>query len=375
MNAIVKAKVNLPAVFSQFKHDVFSEFTDGVTSGFSVISYRGKVWRIRKGGKEESYLDANGDAVQSIEVVLVKSNPHPSKTYYETKYEEGSAETPRCWSPDGIKPDVGVQNPISAACANCPKNAWGSKISETGSKTKACADVRRMAVVFRSDLEEKGAAATPFLMRVPPASLNPLKDYVENMLAPRGIPPFAVVTRVGFDNQVAYAKMTFKPASILADEEAAAVVAIRSSSAVKNILSESTEFAGDGAKTDGDSQVAERTAPLPAEAVVTAAPSPAAKPKRRPVEEEEVEVEDEPPTPAPKKAAKPAPKPVVEEEEAEEAFFEEPVKVAVKAPVVAELVEEDEAPAPKAKAKKATTPPAAAKPDDFDSMLDSILNG
>jgi hypothetical protein len=54
MNALVKSKVQLPAAFAKLKVEDFTEFTAGVTAGFPVISYRGKVWRIRKGGKEDS---------------------------------------------------------------------------------------------------------------------------------------------------------------------------------------------------------------------------------------------------------------------------------------------------------------------------------
>lgn len=373
MNALVKAKVNLPAAFQKIAVEDFTEFTAGVTAGFPVISYRGKVWRIRKGGKEESYLDENGDAVQSVEIVLLKSNPLPSKTYYESKYEEGSAEAPRCWSPDGIKPDAGVQNPLSRTCAGCPKNVWGSKISETGSKTKACSDVRRMAVVFAHDLAEKGKDATLFLMRVPPASLNPLKDYVEKGLAPKGIPPYALVTRVGFDNQVAFPKLTFRPARMLAEDEAELVVHFRGSDDASRILSESHEFADEDGNPDGSGEASAGAAATAGEATAAAPSSSAAKPKRRPAEEEDVSVEDlaPAPKPAPKKAATPAPAPEEEEEEIPPAPA--PKKAAAPKP---EVIEGEVVEKPKAAAKKAApAAPAAKGEDNFDAMLDSILNG
>jgi hypothetical protein len=314
--------------------------------------------------------------VQAIEGVRLKSNPLPSKTYYEAKFEEGSAEAPRCWSPDGVKPDAGVQDPLSRTCAGCHKNVWGSKISETGSKTKACSDVRRMAVVFAHDLAEKGKDATLFLMRVPPASLNPLKDYVEKGLAPKGIPPFALVTRVGFDNQVAFPKLTFKPARMLAEDEAELVVAFRASDDAARILSESPEFADEDGTTDRDGKAPVESAAPTGDIGASAPSSSAAKPKRRPAEEEDVTIQDiaPAPKPAPKKVA-PVATPVEEEEEIPPA--PPPKKKAAAAPQVveAEVVEDDEPkPAPKKKAAPAAAP-AAKGEDNFDAMLDSILNG
>ena len=57
MNAIVKTNsqvaLALPASLAALFGDVSAHVDDlsgGVQSGFPVISYRGKVWRIRKGG-------------------------------------------------------------------------------------------------------------------------------------------------------------------------------------------------------------------------------------------------------------------------------------------------------------------------------------
>src|SRR5574343_1998731 len=138
-NLPTKVAANLPAHLRGLANaEVFSELTAGVQSGFPVSSYRGKVWRIRKAGEETNYTDDEGDAVQAVELVLLKSNPQPSKIFYEKAFEEGSTESPTCWSADGIKPDAGVTNPQSKACASCKKNEWGSKITPTGAKTKLC---------------------------------------------------------------------------------------------------------------------------------------------------------------------------------------------------------------------------------------------
>src|SRR3990172_657253 len=268
----------------------FNEFTTGVVSSFPVISYRGKTWRVRKGGDEQVYLNADGEAVQSLDVVLVRSNPQPSKIFYERKYEEGDESRPRCFSANGLKPDPSVEEPINAVCASCPNNQWGSRITDNGTKTRACSDVRRMVVVFKHQIEEivsgdrKMDELDVLLLRVPPASLNPLKDYVEKILKPKGIPPFVVITRVGFDTDASYQKFTFKAPRFWSEDEANLLTELRDGEGARRILAESFEH-GEGETTEV-SKVAGHAAVAPAEAKASASPTPSNK-KRVAVEEEE----------------------------------------------------------------------------------------
>lgn len=414
MNALVKAPPQFkpPAAFAniELSQELFGELAGGVTAGFPIISYRGKVWRVRKSGTEQNYLDANNDAVQSIEIVLVKSNPRPSKSYYDKAFEEGSTEAPRCWSTDGLVPDASVTDPINPQCASCPMNAWGSgRPTPSGKKSRACADVRRMAVAFAHEIEDKGEKATLFLMRVPPASLNPLKDYAEKILQPRGIYPFAVVTRIGFDPTTAHPKLTFKAARFVNDEEAEAIVALRASEDVRRILAEATEYADTGttAAAEGGSAAADATAAPASAASLKKRRAPTARPAE--VEEatlpEEVTAEEAvaeeseegtlsiedldaaaatpaadaddteigaapPPKAAKPAAAKAAPKPAAVAKPAAKPAAARP------APAIAR-------PAPAAAPKPAKAAPkpapaavpaaAAAESDDFEGMLDTIL--
>jgi hypothetical protein len=370
MGNIVKVQASqLPAAFAPFVGKTANkELTDGVTSGFPIISFRGKVWRVRKSGTEENYVNDEGEAMPSIELVLIRANPHPAKTFYDSAFEEGSNEPPRCFSADGIKPDASVQEPISRTCAACPKNVWGSKLTPSGAKSRACSDVRRMAVVFAHELEEKGKEATLLLLRVPPASLNPLKDYAEKMLEPRGLQYFMLVTKVGFDANVAHPKLTFKPKRLLNEEEAEAVVALRDSEDARRILAEAAEFEAAGS-TEGSeaSATSDEATPAPA------ASSPSRKPKTRPAEEEDFEDE-----PAPPKKAKPAPAPAADDDDDEPPAPKPKGKKAKPAPAPAADDDDDDGaiPAPKpAKAAKAAPPPAAADDDEdsFEGMLDAIL--
>lgn len=351
------------------------ELTGGVQSGFGILSYKGKVWSHRKGGVTVQFLDDDGNAMPSLDLILVRSSPTPAKTFYEIAYEDGSNAQPRCWSGDGLKPDAAVPHPVSKGCQSCPNNVWGSKVTPAGKKTRACSDVRRLAVVSLSDLDEKGGEATPVLLRVPPASLNPLKDYGEKQLDPKGIPYFAVVTRVGFNPQAAHPQLTFRAVRFLTEVQADAVLALRESADVKRILAVAEEFAGapDGEVAEGAGVAAGSTAAAVPAVVAPKSPS-AAKSKVRAASEEEAGldilspeapqavVEDplaigEPEAPAPKVAApaplrKPAP-----------ATPRKPAKPA--ATVIPVEKEETEIEVPAAA--------GAAAPPDFDAMLNALL--
>lgn len=360
----------------------FDEFAAGVTSAFPIISYRGRTWRVRKGGEEEIYLNEEQEAVQSIEIVFLRSNAQPSKVYYEAKYAEGDSGPPRCWSANGVKPDAGVTEPINPVCQTCPMNVWGSKTTEAGKPARACSDVRRSAVAFKHQLEAVAAGELSLddidtlLLRIPPATLNPLKDYVEKTLKPKGVTPWMLVTKVGFDTEVSYPKLTFKGLRFLNTDEYAAAVALRNGEDARRILNEATENITNDAEgtTDSPGQVSGATAQAPAEAKTKA---PSASPKMQPVEEEELnfseETEEIAPTP-PRAAAV-----EMEAEQAPEVTVDEiapaPAPVKKKAGTTKKAAAKKKVASKPKPAEEVAAAPAAAPAagEDWDAMLDSIL--
>lgn len=375
--AVIKANPQLPAAIAKLVQlatpQVMSEMTGGITAGFPIISYKGKVWRMRKSGDEIMYLDAQGNAMPTIDVVLVQANPLPSKIFYDKKYEEGTNEAPRCFSNDGLKPDQSVQNPIAKMCGACPNNVWGSRVTDNGKKSRACGDARRMAIAFIDDLTEKGEDCMKYLLRVPAASLNPLKDYAEKALAPRGIPFFAVVTRIGFDPTAAHPQFQFKPVRLLTEDEANAVVALRDSDDVRRILAEAQEFpAGEAGESGGPSEATASAASAPVPPITPPAgkPTAAKKTAMRPATDEEAGA-----------AALAQPVAVASPQAAADPFFAEPQAPA--APKPAKAAKPKPAPAPVVTApmveEEEETPAAplanGKAPAEFDSLLDSILNG
>lgn len=213
-------KINLPAeVVAQLASlNGAADLDAGVSAGFPVMSIKGAKWRVIESGEEHPvYMPGTRDLAPFVHVVLLRANSAISKVYYAGQYVEGSDEKPTCYSNDGIRPASDVEDPQSDLCATCVKNAWGSKISPSGAKIKACADVRRVAVLPADDL-----TYSPMLLRVPGASLSDLAKY-GRALKQRNIPYAAVVTKLSFDPDAAYPKIMFQYERVLTAEEMAQV--------------------------------------------------------------------------------------------------------------------------------------------------------
>ncbi len=203
----------LPAAIVKRKAQAGNEIVgNSAGEGFPVVSIKGKVFHVTRGDEKTLITRPGEDAPASaIEVVLVKANPNRSKVFYATGYVEGTQAKPTCFSNDGIAPDKDAQERQSTKCATCQHNQWGSRITDGGKKAKACQDSRRLAIAM------PGAPADAMLLRVPAASMKNLEDYGK-MLAARGLEPYTVITKIGFDYTVAFPALTFKPAGLIADE-------------------------------------------------------------------------------------------------------------------------------------------------------------
>jgi hypothetical protein len=269
----------VPAAFHSLMQQMqASELSQNVGANYAVVSFKGKVFRIKHGGTEYPItIQFNGQeyAAPFLDVVIPLANPALSKTYYASGYTEGSDEAPTCWPEDGRNPLAPMENrPIvpqtgqhCTDCLLCPMNAFGSKINQdTGKGGKACADTRKLVVV---PLDANGNVDTenaryggPMLMRVPAASLSVFAEY-DRKLQAMGVPYFAVVTRMQFDSTVAYPKFQLTPARMITEAEANEILGLRNSQQVQAILG------------GGHASAPALAAPAPAE---LAAPAPAAAP-------------------------------------------------------------------------------------------------
>lgn len=279
--AIFQEPGQLASVFQS--HDLANtDLSEGVGQGYGVLSIKGSKWRIKFKGEEYPITNPEtGDPVPSLEAVLVKANPHLTKQYYEAQYVDGSNSAPDCYSLDGKKPAAEVQAPQHTNCAACPKNQFGSRISDNGKKAKACSDTRRVAVVPLSELRNESFGG-PMLLRVPPSALRGLAEFSE-VLRKRGYPYYSVAVRIGFDMDASHPLPTFKPIRPLSEEEAQTILELQSDDVTERVLA---DFSADEApvkEAEGETdEVFEQPPAKPAAPAAPTKPVAAAKPAAPP---------------------------------------------------------------------------------------------
>lgn len=211
------------------------DLSGGITGGYGLIKFRGKVWSIQHNGNTMNLMRDDGDGPRgSIDIVILKANPVLSKTWYENGWDENNNNPPDCASANGITPDAGVPKKQSDVCAMCPRNAWGS--APNGGKGKACGDHRRMAVVPLADLRNETFGG-PLLLRCPAASLQDMAAF-EARYRQMGYPYFTMGIKISFDPQESFPKFAFAAIRPLNEPEAAIVVEMRDSPLTARVVNE-----------------------------------------------------------------------------------------------------------------------------------------
>jgi len=256
----------------------------GIGGNYAILSIRGGKFRVKHQGNETPITDANGDPVGSIEAVIIKANPYLTKQYYANGYTEGDSEAPVCFSIDGKLPSPAVEAPQHTSCAMCPMNRFGSRITEAGTKVKACQDNKKLAVSPLNDLPNT-AVGGPMLFRVPASALKDLLQF-NNVMTSRGYPYNAVAVRIGFDLDVSYPKPTFRAIRPLTSEEAAIVVEQYQSDHVERLLGDFSDIHAPGpvpeAAEDDAFEQPPQPAPTPTPAPKATAPKPTPAPRPNP---------------------------------------------------------------------------------------------
>lgn len=163
-----------------------------------------------KVGADETRL---GEEIYVVILGISPSGPMLAKTFYASGYTEGSNDAPDCSSTNGLVPDSFVQNPVSKVCATCPKNQWGSAVSQAGKKAKACSESKQLHVVLAEDALKENP--TVYLLTV---TVNTFKNFTEfgNSLRSQGITsPCFVMTKVSFDEEASVPKLEFEMSGFL----------------------------------------------------------------------------------------------------------------------------------------------------------------
>lgn len=253
---------NLAAIIgSENLAAVNTDFSGGINTDFlPTISIRGKEFRLKIAGEEKVVPN------RELKVFFIASRPNISKTFYAGSWKPGQeASAPDCSSADGIYPDSNVATPQHTTCQLCPNNAWGSKISETGGKGKACQDYKLVVLVLQ------GYEDNPFVLRIPPASLKPFGAYVKRMEM-MNVPVNAAVTRITFeDTEFPNLRFEFGGETVKTREQFMALQEVAASVEVTNAIKIQPRAAAPAALPE-----ATAVQPVVAEVKEVEAPAPAA---------------------------------------------------------------------------------------------------
>ncbi len=219
-----------PAYLQQLSNGFSSNLTGGISSGsFARISIKGSRFRLNEVTGEQTVVNA-----LNLDVFVIDANPNLSKNFYAQSYNpadaEGVGKAPDCFSDNGTTPSSRAGKPQCLSCAACPHNAWGSKITPTGGKTKACADSKRYAVILAQN-----PTGPVYELRLPAASLSSAGN-VFRQLEERGINPSTILFRLTFDSTVDYPKLVFTPAAYATQEQAAIIAKLVGSAEVRRVV-------------------------------------------------------------------------------------------------------------------------------------------
>lgn len=264
--------------------DINDDFSGGIqTSNFlPQISIKGREFRLKIDGEETRLPD------KFLKVFLISSRTSVSKTFYKGAW--GGADTagaPDCSSANGDVPDDNVKEPQNSNCQLCPNNAWGSKITATSNKGKACSDYKLLVVSLQA------APDTPFALRVPAASLKPFSAYIAK-LKMAGIPANAAVTTLSFtDAEYPQLQFDFEGELVRSKDEYAVLTELAESSEVLeavHIKPRTQQIAAVPAVTpDPAAIIAPSVQPVVAEGVVEHVPVEIVEPVAEPVVEQAAE--------------------------------------------------------------------------------------
>ena len=244
MSALVPTNVQLPAHLSDRlggPSALAGAMTSGIAAGsggagFKRISIRGGRFRIREGSTETVLPD------NVLRAVIVGASPNVTKSFYKGAYNpkaENAERKPDCYSNDGVRPANDAADPQAQQCATCPQNAWGSKITDAGTKMKACADQKRLAVISADD---HSAEPEVYLFQVTPAALTQFRQYGE-LLSSKGFPPELCVTEISFDPKEAYPKAQFKFGGFIDQSQVEVVDKLVNSQIVRDVIGDKDQVA------------------------------------------------------------------------------------------------------------------------------------
>lgn len=282
-NAIVEWDPNSGAALPAYLTDAADELGSNIADRMTVpsLSYEGKTWSVHKDGNktkmERKNEDGDMEPVSIMRMVVLNYNNDRGRAFYPGLYDPSKASAPDCWSADGKEPDPSAKEKQHPTCNGCPQSIKGSKIQD-GKEMIACSSHRMIAIVPSFDLgfdplRLKIAVTSDYDKEIVEHGWFAFRQYTD-FLKSRGITHTGlVVTKVKFDNNVAYPKLLFAIDRVLTQEEIAQVKLAANSPKVGEILKETWTPAGVNGTLKDESDIAADPADVPAsQQVIDATP-------------------------------------------------------------------------------------------------------
>ncbi len=233
---------------------------------FPRISTNKRMFSIMESGADPVVIrGADKRPIDHIDVVVIGANPGIYKTFYPGKYVPGAeVEAPTCFSTNGVAPHASSKTKQATTCAECPHNVFGSRITESGKKGKACSDSKRLLVMPPAVKDQN-----VYMLSVSATALKGWNSYIK-LLQHHGVPsPAVAITHITLNEDTEFPQLQF---SYTATLDAAVVSAV-----LERIQQEDVATFMEGQADAEDSFTGAKTMPgQPAAAPVAAAPTPVA---------------------------------------------------------------------------------------------------
>lgn len=182
---------------------------DAIKNQVSGIGGEG-LQRITAKNRTFIFPDGGLQVKNNLDVVILASAF--AYQYYDTAYDPKATEKspPVCaavgLTAHDLRPSPGSPKKQAETCALCPQNQFGSGVGDA----KACQNRIQLAV----QIAEHGPDSNIFVVSVSPSALKNWRSYA-TALTERNHVPVQVVTRLGFDPNVEYVRLTFAAVSKL----------------------------------------------------------------------------------------------------------------------------------------------------------------
>jgi len=218
----VAVKQELPEYMKEYMTGMQADTGSMATASISTprLSYRGKRWRFIYDGEEDLIKEL------TVNVIIVGVEPDAGrfiKTFYTKSYAPGDSDPPECSSSDGVAPDIWVTSPQASRCSNCGKNIFGSAVSRSGGKSKACSDSKRLWVIRPEDPEK-----IVYALNIPVMSLKNLTEYGK-YIARNNFPLPLVLTELSMDDESEFPKVCLKHVGFVREADVAEIMSINES--------------------------------------------------------------------------------------------------------------------------------------------------